>query len=259
MEMEGGLMKPGARALSRNVRAVALATIIGASVLFGVLTTAFAAKVDPEFVEGASNKTCSEFARDGQTWTELKVDPPANGTKSDGTLTVTITNLTNTKTFDWSSNIGVDAVYVKAGSAGSNLYRYDDPTSESDPGEQTSDTGLTSPGEGTTNQISHISFCYDAESTPSPTPSETPSESPTPTPSETPSESPTPTPSESPSVLPSQFTPPPGSPSPSTSVLGEKLGKTGADIVQFIAIALMLIGLGSAAYIVSMRARRSDR
>ena len=55
-----------------------------------------------------------------------------------GPLTVTISNTQNDKTFDWSSNIGVDAVFVKAGSGGSYLYRYDPP------GEETSDTGLTS-------------------------------------------------------------------------------------------------------------------
>jgi hypothetical protein len=249
---------------SRKAAAVALAAIIGVIIYVGFMTSAFAAKVAPEFVEGASNRTCSEFVRAGQTWKELKVDPPANGQKSDGTLTVTISNMTNTKTFDWSSNIGVDAVFVKAGSAGSYLYRYDDPTNASAPGEQTSDTGLTSPGEDSTNQISHIAFCYDVESTPSPSPSpsETPSESPTPTPtptpSETPSESPTPspseTPSESPSVLPSQFT---ASPSPSTSVLGEKLGRTGTDLRSLIVLSLGLLGLGVVTYLVSIRAARS--
>jgi hypothetical protein len=68
---------------------------------------------------------------------------------------VTITNFDG-KTFDWSSNIGVDAVYVKAGSAGSYLYIYEPPT------ESTGDTGLTTPGD-TGNEISHITFCYDLE------------------------------------------------------------------------------------------------
>ncbi len=89
------------------------------------------------------------------TWIELKQDPPGNDVKSDGTLTVTITNFDG-KSFDWSSNIGVDAVYVKAGSAGSYLYIYEPPA------ESTGDTGLTTPGE-TGNEISHIAFCYDLE------------------------------------------------------------------------------------------------
>ena len=36
----------------------------------------------------------------------------------------------NDKTFDWSSNIGVDAVIVKGGADGTHLYRYDPPTEE---------------------------------------------------------------------------------------------------------------------------------
>ena len=128
---------------------------------------------------------------------ELKVDPPGDGTFSDGVLSVTITNFTNSdpKGFDWTSNIGVDAVLVKAGSDKHNLYVYDP--------ESTGDTDL-GPQDGQGNGISHISFCYDEgdESTPTPSPSPTPRESElggNPTPSPTPRESelggnPTPTP-----------------------------------------------------------------
>ena len=112
--------------------------------------------IEPEISFG--NMTCSQLAGPGQNWIELKVDPPEEGVFSDGNLTVEITNLVDTKTFNWSSNIGVDAVFVKAGTAGGNyLYRYDPPS------ESMGDTGLTSPGDGITNQISHISFCYDLE------------------------------------------------------------------------------------------------
>ncbi len=252
---------PGAKTFARSVKGIALASVVIAVVLFAALS-AFAAKVTPEFISGATNHTCSEFAKAGQTWKELKVDPPGNGTKSDGTLTVTITNF-DTKTFDWSSNIGIDAVFVKAGSAGSYLYRYDDPTSDSDPGEETSDTGLTSPGEGQTNQISHISFCYDVESSPSPSPSpssptSTPT-TPTPTPSETPSTSPSPSvspsESESPSpgvsVLPSET-----ATSPGATVLGKKLTRTGADVIRLALFALALVLLGAAAYVISTRTAR---
>lgn len=131
--------------------------------------------VTPEFFEGPGNRTCAELQGAGQTWNELKVDPNADGEFSDGTLTVTISNTTNDKTFNWSSNISVDAVFVKAGSAGSFLYRYDPPS------ESTGDDGLTSPGEG--NAISHITFCYDLEATPTPT--ATPTTVPTPTPTVT--------------------------------------------------------------------------
>jgi hypothetical protein len=253
-------MSSGVRARTRSVRNAALAAVVIGIVIAGALA-ALAAKVEPELVSETANQTCDDFARTGQSWTELKVDPPANGTKSDGTLTVTITNLTDTKTFDWSSNIGVDAVYVKAGNGGSYLYRYDDPTSASDPGEQTSDTGLTSPGAGTTNQISHIAFCYDVESSPSPSPSPSQSETPTPTPTPTetvtPSPSPTVTPSESPSVLPTSIET--GSGSPSVSVLGEKLGRTGADVIRVALFALMLIGLGIGSYVLAHRARNTNR
>jgi hypothetical protein len=252
-------MSQGAKAQLRSVRTVALAAGIIAIVVFGALA-ALAAKVDPEFISDTANQTCSDFARAGQSWIEKKVDPPANGTFTDGTLTVTITGY-DTKTFNWSSNIGVDAVYVKAGNAGSYLYRYDDPTNASAPGEQTSDTGLTTPGEGTTNQISHIAFCYDVESTPTPTPTPTPTETatPTPTPTVTPTETATPT--ESPSVLPTETeTVVPGtSPSATTSVLGEKLGRTGADVIRIALFAFMLIGLGLASYVLAHRAGKSTR
>ena len=63
------------------------------------------------------NPTCGDF---NAAWTELKVQPPGNGVFTDGTLTVTIANFANSNSgtpgsFDWSSNIGVDAVFVKAG------------------------------------------------------------------------------------------------------------------------------------------------
>jgi len=88
----------------------------------------------------------------------------SNGTHSDDTLSVTISNLTD-DSFDWiSNNIGVDAVVVKGGAAGSYLYRYD-PTTES-----TGDTGLTVPNPQN-NGIGHISFCYDVEPAPTGAPS----------------------------------------------------------------------------------------
>ena len=63
------------------------------------------------------------------------IDGPFNGVYSDGVLTVTITNSTNT-TFSWSSSIGVDAVIVKGG-PNANVYVYDPPA------ESTGDDGLT--------------------------------------------------------------------------------------------------------------------
>lgn len=139
-------------------RAVAVAGVAGMVAAFAALSWAAweagassAANVPPTPISQTSNLTCSGFAPAGAVWSELKVDPPASGTFTNGTLTVTITSF-NGKSFNWSSNIGVDAVYVKAGSGGSNLYVYG--------GEATSDTALSSPGD-TGNAISHISFCYD--------------------------------------------------------------------------------------------------
>ena len=136
-------------------------SLVLAGVIAAVLVAASvsgAAKVDPVLLTGASNqgKDCSDNQGD-QTWTQLKVDPNADGTYTDGTLTVTISNTQDDKTFDWSSNIGVDAVIVKGGDDGSYLYRYDPPS------EETSDTGLTTPGQ---NAISHVNFCYDVEAPP---------------------------------------------------------------------------------------------
>jgi hypothetical protein len=175
------------------------------AVLVGALPgTTRAAHVTPEFIDVTSNQTCDDlFPTAG--YAELKIDPPANGVKSDGTLKVEILNLTDTKTFDWRTlgvatdtfpGISIDAVYVKAGSAGSYLYVYAP--------EEVQDTGLTSPGGGTTNQISHITFCYDVEP-PTPTRTPTPSSTvtatststgtatntPTGTPTETPTSTPT--------------------------------------------------------------------
>ena len=140
--------------LGSSAMRTAVLTALAALATLVVASAAIGAKVTPTFLPGASNsgKTCADNAGAGQAWTELKIDPNANGTYSDGTLTVTIANTQNDKTFDWTSNIGVDAVVVKGGSDGSYLYRYDPPS------EETSDSGLTTPG---SNAISHISFCYD--------------------------------------------------------------------------------------------------
>src|SRR6266508_693059 len=72
-----------------------------------------------------ANFTCSDFAATyggGQTWTEFKLQGAqlANGTYTQGPLTVTISNFTDSSSgtpgsFDWSANIGIDAVFVKAG------------------------------------------------------------------------------------------------------------------------------------------------
>jgi len=111
-----------------------------------------------------TNPTCGDFDNaygGGSTWTELKIEPPANGVFSDGTLQVTISNFVQSTdstpgSFDWDSNLGVDAVFVKAGNDSHNLYLYSP--------EATSGTGLM-PQNEKGNGISHISFCYDVDQT----------------------------------------------------------------------------------------------
>ena len=141
----------------RRLVASATAVLMVFSLLLLLADSVFAASVEPEFIAGASNtdKTCVANEGDGQSWTDLKLEGGAlsDGTHGDGTLSVTISNLTS-NSFDWSSNIGVDAVIVKTGADGTNLYRYDPPS------ESTGDTNLVTPGE---NGISHISFCYDED------------------------------------------------------------------------------------------------
>jgi hypothetical protein len=127
-----------------------------------------AASVTPEPIN-SGNPTCGSFNSD---WDQFKLEGAklANGTYDDGTLEVTISNFTASDSgtpgsFDWSSNIGVDAVFVKAGSDKHNLYVYDP--------ESLGDTDL-GPQEGTGNGISHISFCYDEDQETTP-PSDPPS------------------------------------------------------------------------------------
>jgi hypothetical protein len=109
--------------------------------------------VEPVFVE--DNPSCSSL---GYAGFELKVEPVSSGNYSDGTLSVSITVVATPtgQTFDWSSNLGVDAVIAKGG-PDANVYEYTPPA--------TADTGLHAPlgaGPGGTQYfgLSHISFCY---------------------------------------------------------------------------------------------------
>jgi hypothetical protein len=141
---------------------IAVASMLAIVVLGAGANRISAASVTPIPLTGA-HPTCAALAATyggGQTWLELKLEGTdlANGTHTFGSLTITITNLTDTS-FDWSSNFGVDAVLVKAGEQAHNLYVYA-PTAAS--AESFGDTGLHSqdvPGNG----ISHISFCYDLD------------------------------------------------------------------------------------------------
>jgi uncharacterized repeat protein (TIGR01451 family) len=116
-------------------------------------------------IDGAANKTCDDldtYGATGASWLELKFDTgdlPSVGsskTLSDSYLSVTLSQ-TATDVWSWTSTKGIDAVLVKSGASGHNLYVYDPPT------EATSGTGLTVPGD---NGTSHVAFCYDKEQTP---------------------------------------------------------------------------------------------
>jgi len=145
----------GNRITIRRSLVIGLAAVAGAVGLFTVLP-ASAEHVDP--VEVPGNAPCPAGL------TELKVEPVADGTFTDGTLTVTIDvrDTADGQVFDWTSNIGVDVVIVKGGNA-SNVYTYVP--------ESTGDTGLHAPENRSGNfaGLSHISFCYDVGEEPTTT------------------------------------------------------------------------------------------
>lgn len=161
--------------LRGNRRLLALAAamaMVAALVSFYGELPARAASVDPELIQETANQTCTDLLGAEQAWSELKVDddgphsPLGDGTFDDGQISVTVSNFDG-KSFDWSATGGVDAVFVKAGAAGSYLYQYDP--------DSTGDTALTTPGAVDANEISHISFCYEVENEePPPVPQVTP-------------------------------------------------------------------------------------
>lgn len=146
--------------LVRGRVAAGMAVVAGTIGLVAAMP-ASATSGEPEKVDG--NPTCGVLAPEGVEWTEYKLDPVSEGTHGDGTLEVTITlGHDGGQTFDWTSNIGVDAVFAKGGNGG-NLYTYD---------ESTGDTGLHAPknASGKYAGLSHISFCYDPDGTTPTTP-----------------------------------------------------------------------------------------
>lgn len=103
-----------------------------------------------------TNYTCRELAAlyaPGAEWFEVKFDQKPSGAHQagDDMMTASISNGTAID-FNWSSDRSVDAVFVKSGTNGHNLYVYN--------AESTGDSGLTTPSG---QDISHVSFCYDVE------------------------------------------------------------------------------------------------
>jgi hypothetical protein len=207
--------------------------------------------------ETGGNPQCADFDLLQLT----RFDPvPGSGSATQDGVTITITGSNESGEavqFSWTSETPIDLVIVKGG-ATANLYSYD---------EATADTGLTAPeGKG----ISHISFCFDeAQPSPSPSPTESPSPSPSPSPTESPSPSPSPSPTESPSPSPSPtpsptvggriVTPPPPGAQPPDQVAGtQALAVTGAELALMVLVAGALLLLG-AALIYSARRRSPQK
>jgi LPXTG-motif cell wall-anchored protein len=144
--------------------AVGLGLIVAGAVTFvGALPGYASGAQETEATTSSSlvedNPTCADLAPEGTTWTEFKVEPVADGTFTDGTLSVTIDvrDTDDGPVFDWTSNLGVDAVFVKGGPGGL-LYVYDP--------ESMGDTGLHAPVNPQNDMffgLSHVSFCYDKD------------------------------------------------------------------------------------------------
>ena len=142
---------------------IAAPSTAGVSVSGGTMRSLATSSVTPIYIDGGNgtNYTCSELASiyaPGSEWFEVKLDQaPTSGTHviTDNVITTTISNGTST-TFDWSATMAADAVFVKSGKNGHNLYLYS--------GESTSGAGLSTPYVDAKYQdISHISLCYDVE------------------------------------------------------------------------------------------------
>lgn len=113
-----------------------------------------AASVEPIYKEG--NPTCGVLGYG----IEFKIgNNPVSGTYDvENFQGKTVTIVIENDYLTWSSNLGMDAVFVKGGNNG-NLYVYDPPT------ESFGGSGLHAPinPSGKPAGISHISFCYDYE------------------------------------------------------------------------------------------------
>ena len=140
------------------------AMLAGAAMLVGAFpgyAGATSAQTEPtsSTSEVDGNPTCGQLEPNGADWTEFKIEPVEDGEFTQGPLTVTIVvrDTDDGPVFDWTSNIGVDAVFVKGGPGGL-LYVYDP--------ESTGDTGLHAPVNPENDKfygLSHLSFCYDAD------------------------------------------------------------------------------------------------
>jgi hypothetical protein len=132
---------------------LAFAAVAAIALSFALMTRpALATHVEPELIQG--NASCGEL---GDFDHEFKIEPVESGDYSDPDsdfeVTITVNDTADGQTFDFSANLGVDAVFAKGGAAG-NLYVYN-------PAE-TEDDGLHAPvnDSGKYANLSHISFCF---------------------------------------------------------------------------------------------------
>ena len=124
-----------------------LGALASATVLtLGVASAISAASVVPIPIN-EGNPTCADFAVEfggGQNWLEVKSDPPGDGDIVVADFgTITVSNFDENVGFDWSSDFGIDAVFVKAGSDKHNLYVY---AATEGAAESMGDTGPGRPG-----------------------------------------------------------------------------------------------------------------
>jgi hypothetical protein len=142
---------------SRGLTAAGLIAVTAATLLMMAWaifpTAAQATHVQPTFFSG--NPGCGDLG-DPDLTSLTKFEPVSSGTQAGVTITV------DDALFDWTSQIGIDAVIVKGGS-NANVYFYD---------EATSDTDLHAPINPNNNKpfgLSHIEFCIDEDVTTTPT------------------------------------------------------------------------------------------
>jgi hypothetical protein len=228
-------------------------TLLGLLAALGLVAAltmpAMANHVTPEVIAGNENKTCGEL---GDYGFEFKINETPSGFYDENDPAVFVTpdvptdfevTITPTagNTFTFDANIAVEAVFVKGGNEGGNLYEYDPPV--------TSDTGLQTPS---AQQISHISFCWTDE----PEESEAP-----------PSEAP---PSEAVESQPAESQPAEESEAPEESIRERELGGTPTpapsqgdlpdtaigDFGQMPATVLSLVLIGALAAMVYVRLAR---
>src|SRR4030095_11061417 len=142
---------------SRGLTAAGLIAVTAATLLMMAWaifpTAAEATHVQPTFVTG--NPGCGDLG-DPDLTSLTKFEPVSSGTQDGVTITV------DDALFDWTSQIGIDAVIVKGGD-NANVYFYD---------EATSDTDLHAPINPNNDKpfgLSHIEFCIDEDVTTPPT------------------------------------------------------------------------------------------